>query len=139
MHLENLRSPYAKVGAICYFGRMLDKIRLNLDGKLPPDYIPNLGGGFDSRCVEFLDVPYDVLINRVAEGGSDEEILDWCFHSGQKPSLGQIEVWNEFMRKRGWNDDGSTKLQARLAESGFASRTDIETFFDYIDLDEGRR
>lgn len=139
MHLENLRSPYAKVGAICYFGRMLDKIRLHLDGNLPAEYIPNLGSGFDSRCVNFLDVTYEVLVNRVAEGGSDEEILDWCFHSGQKPSMEQLEVWNEFMRKRGCNDDGSAKLQERLAESGFGDHTEIQTFFDYIDLDEGRR
>jgi len=141
MPLENLRSPYAKVGAICYFGRMLDKIRLHSAGKLPADYIPNLGGGFDERCVNFLDVNYEVLVNRVIEGDpdeSDEEILDWCFRSGQRPSLEQIEVWNEFMRKRGWNDDGSARLKQRLAESGFADRTDIHTFFDYIDLDEQR-
>lgn len=118
---------------------MLDKIRLHAEGKLPEDYIANLGGGFDSRCVNFLEVDYDVLVNRVLEGGTDEEILDWCFRSGQRPSLEQIEVWNEFMRKRGWNDEGSQKLKERLAQGGFTDRSDIQTFFDYIDLDEGRK
>ena len=139
MPLEHLRSPYAKVGALCYFGRMLDKIRLHQQGMLPVEYQPNLGEGFDARCVQFLDIPYDTLVLRVSEGGSDEDILDWCFRSGQRRSLEEIEVWNEFMRKRGWNDDGSARLKERLQESGFGDRTDIQTFFDFIDLDEGRR
>jgi hypothetical protein len=42
------------------------------------------------------------------------------------------------MRKRGWNDSGSEKLKQRLAEGGHQMRTDIQTFFDFIDLDEGR-
>ncbi len=33
-----LRSPSEKVGGLFYFGRMLDKIRLNAKGELPPDY-----------------------------------------------------------------------------------------------------
>jgi hypothetical protein len=139
MPIENLRSPHAKVGPLAYFGRMLDKIRLHAAGKLPAEYQANLGSGFDQRCVELLDIRYETLVLRVhEEGGSDEEILEWCFQAGQKPSLALIEVWNEFMRKRGWNDDGSTRLQERLRESGFGDRTDIQTFFDYIDLDEGR-
>ena len=47
-------------------------------------------------------------------------------------------IWNEFMRKCGWNDALSERLTQRLIESGFAGRTDIQTLFDYIDLDENR-
>lgn len=140
MLIPELRSPYAKVGEIVYFGRMLDKIRLHASGKLPADYIPNLGSGFDARCVNFLGVEYDVLVNRVLEeGGSDEELLEWCFRAGEKPSLEQIEIWNEYMRKRGWNDSGSPRLKERLQEGQFGPKAEtIQTFFDYIDLDEGR-
>ena len=35
------RSPYDKVGGIVFFGRLIDKIRLHLAGKLPDTY--NLG------------------------------------------------------------------------------------------------
>ena len=49
-----LRSPSAKVGGIVHFGRMLDKIRAHATDELPADYQPNLGKGFDSRCVNFL-------------------------------------------------------------------------------------
>jgi hypothetical protein len=42
------------------------------------------------------------------------------------------------MRKIGWNDAVTPRLLQRLNEGGFGGRTDIETIFDYIDLDEGR-
>jgi gluconokinase len=139
MKVPNLRSPHDKVGGIDYFGRLLDKVRLREEGTLPQDYIANLGEGFDQRCASFLGVDYHFLASRVLQGGSDQEILEWCFLQGHRPSEEQIEVWNEFMRKRGWNDAGSARLKERLAESGFENHTDIQTFFDYIDLDEERR
>ena len=127
-----------KTGGICHFARMLDKIRLHAAGKLPKDYQSNLGGGFDERCISFLWIDYPALVARVKQGGSDAEILEWAFGQGRKPSEEEIEVWNEFMRKRGWNDPGTERLQLRKTESGFPDRADIQTFFDYIDMDEGR-
>lgn len=138
MNVPGLRSPHEKVGGIVYFGRMLDKIRLNAAGQLPDEYHANLGGGFDERAVHFLWIDYPALVERVKEGGNDEEILEWCCQRGRKPSAEDIEIWNEFMRKRGWNDEASARLAQRKAESGCTDRDDIQTFFDYIDLDEGR-
>ncbi len=133
-----LRSPSEKVGSLFYFGRMLDKIRLHAKGELPPDYHANLGKGFDEKCVTFLRVDYDNLVERVKQGGSDEKILQWCFSVGRKPSEDDIYVWNEFMRKRGWNDEVSETVKRRKEETGMADRSDIETAFQFIDADEGR-
>lgn len=117
---------------------MLDKIRLHAAGQLPADYHANLGGGFDARCTAFLWIEYPALIERVKRGGNDEEILAWVFEQGRKPSADEIEIWNDFMRKRGWNDESSDRLIMRKREGGYEARADIQTFFDYIDLDEGR-
>lgn len=138
MKVENLRSPYEKTGGIVYFARMLDKIRLHAAGKLPPEFQTNLGIGFDARCCAFLALDYALLVEETKTGASDTACLDWAFQQGRKPSDEEIEVWNEFMRKRGWNDDGTATLLRRLKEGGFEDRTDIQTFFDYIDLDEDR-
>src|SRR2546427_175931 len=108
-----LRSPSEKVGGLFYFGRMLDKIRLHAKGQLPSDYHANLGKGFDEKCVRFLRVNYDQLVERVKKGGTDEEILRWCFDVGRRPNEDDIYVWNEFMRKRGWNDEVSEILKVR--------------------------
>lgn len=133
-----IRSPSAKVGGIVYFGRMLDKIRVHAKGELPPDYQPNLGKKFDEYCVKFLQIDYNRLVERAKEGGSDEEILSWCFSFGRKPSSHEIHIWNEYMRKRGWNDDASETLERRKKEAGMAGRSEIETMFAFIDADEGR-
>lgn len=133
-----LRSPAEKVGGLVHFGRMLDKIRVHAKGDLPADYVPNLGKGFDGRCLRFLGVDYGDVIERVKQGGTDEEILDWAFVSGREPSEEEIEIWNEFMRKCGWNDDVSEVVARRKKESGLESRADIQTMFRYIDADEGR-
>jgi hypothetical protein len=133
-----LRSPSDKVGGLFYFGRMLDKIRLHGKGELPPDYHANLGKGFDEKCVKFLRVDYDELVERVKKGGPDEEILEWCFTIGRQPSEDDIYVWNEFMRKRGWNDEVSDMVERRKAEAGMSDRADIQTSFQFIDADEGR-
>jgi len=134
----DVRSPGAKVDGLVYFGRMLDKIRLHAKGELPEDYQPNLGKGFDRSCVDFLQIDYGEVVERVKEGGSDEQILDWCFARGRKPTESEIHVWNEFMRKRGWNDELSGTLTRRKEETGMAERSDVRTMFDFIDADEGR-
>ena len=84
MHVPGLRSPYAKVGRLVYFGRMLDKIRLHAAGKLPPaDYAANLGKGFDGRCCSFLRVNYDELKAHVLSGdASDTQLLQWAEQRG---------------------------------------------------------
>ena len=136
------RSAYDRTEGIVYFARMLDKIRLHAAGKLRADYHANLGVGFDGRCCRFLGVEYAALGERVSQGGSDEEILRWCFDKGTRPSEEQVLVWNKFMIKRGWRDedDGSTQeLERYKAGSGLAQRKDITTFFDYYDVDEGRK
>jgi hypothetical protein len=138
MEVPSLRSPSEKVGGLFYFGRMLDKIRLHAKGELPQDYHANLGKGFDEKCVKFLRIDYDQLVERVKQGGSDEEILEWCFQNGRRPSEDDIYVWNEFMRKRGWNDEVTEILERRKKEAGMSDRTDIQTSFQFIDADEGR-
>ena len=138
MNVPNLRSPFVPVGGILYFARMLDKIRLHSAGALPLEFQGNLGSGFDGRCVSFLWIDYPALVEQVKGGAADEEILEWVFMQGRKPSAEEIEIWNDFMRKRGWSDESSQRLSLRKQESGFPERDDIQTFFQYIDMDEGR-
>ena len=136
MKIPGLRRDDEKVGGIVYFGRLIDKIRLNAQGKLPADYQPNLGIGFDGRCVRFLQMDYQKLVKRVAEGGTDEAILDWCFQNGRKPSKEEIEVWNGFLSKRGWRDDATENLEKEKKLKGWSHRDDIQTFFDFHRADE---
>jgi gluconokinase len=138
MKVPGLRSDYDKVGGIVFFGRMLDKIRLHAAGCLPPDYFVGTANGthFDSRCTRFLRIDYKAVVDRVLKGGSDEEILEWCFQHGHRPSDDEIQVWNEFMMKRGWHDAGSDELREAKRQRGFGDRDDIQTWFDLHSAEE---
>ena len=131
-------SGYVQVGGLYLFARMLDKIRKHARCELREDYFEMIGKGFDGRYCRFFGVDYAALKARTLEGGTDEEILKWCFTGGRHPSEDDIYVWNEFMRKRGWNDEVSEIVEFRKAEAGMSDRSDIQTSFQFIDADEGR-
>jgi len=118
---------------------MLDKIRKFASGELRADFHKNLGIGFDGRCSGFLRVKYEDLKRRTLEGGSDEEILRWCFQNGRELNDQDILIWNEFIRKRGWNDEASATLAKFKQESGLSDRDEIQTTIEYFEFDEGRK
>lgn len=133
-----LRSPCEKVGGLVYFGRMVDKIRAHAAGKVPPEYQEKLGKSLDERCLDFLGVSYNRVAQFVNEGLSDGAILQSCFGMGRRPSESEIYMWNEFMRKRGWNDELSETLESQKKKGAMLSRSEIQTVFQFIDADEGR-
>ena len=131
-------SPLDETSGLKYFPRMLGKIRLYAAGKLWEELHANLGKGSDGALVDFLHVNYDKLKVRVLEGGTDEEILQWC--QGQTRPLNDTDklVWNYYTLKLGWNDHITAILAKRKADSGLGDRDDIQTIAHYIDVDEGR-
>jgi hypothetical protein len=140
-HVPGLRSCYAKVGRLIYFGRMLDKIRLHAAGELPAEYQANLGDGhffqLDGRCCRFLGVGYTALRDRTLAGGTDEEVLAWAEAHGTPRSDEECHVWNRFLLKLGWRDERSAVLPQRIKDAGLTGKP-IETLIDHIEYDEGR-
>ena len=134
------RSPSDRVGRMVWFARMLDKIRLMESGRLPIEYHPFPGKGFDGRCVRYLRVAYGDLVRRGLEGGTDEEILEWCLETGRRLSDEDIETWNGFISKRGLRDSPEVieNLEGCKDACGLAHRKDIDTFFLLDEVDEGR-
>jgi hypothetical protein len=120
---------------------MLDKMRLAAAGTLPEGWQSARGtemkNSFDARCCAFLHIDYAALEAETLKGGTDEELLEWTFVHGHRPSVEEIEVWNAFMVKRGWRDAGTQRLNERLAEIGLPPGT-VQTMFEFIDVDEGR-
>ena len=136
-----LRSPHHQTGGIVIFARILDKIRLNARGELPEGYHVGIVPGnrtFDDRLCRFLGVSFEALSARTLAGGTDEEILEWCFANGRKPDAEQIEIWNGVMSKRGWRDSAQSGFNQSKTEAGFAGRDDIQCYFDLMDAEEGR-
>lgn len=135
-------SDYTETKGVIFFARMLDKIRLRKKGALPADY-NFVGCGvwdcFDARFCRFFGVDEAKLTERVEAGGSDEEILEWCFKTFGRPNEEKITFWNSFISKRGWRDESSGELEETKRAHGFGDRAEIQTWVDYHDADEGRR
>ena len=128
------------IGGMMYFPRMLDKIRLHARGELGADYRENFGApqAGDGLCCNMLRVEHATLTERVLAGGSDEEILEWCYATGRRLNDADVMVWNGFISKLGWNDFAAPFLAQIKLQHGVADRTDIATFPDFIDFDEKR-
>ena len=134
MRIPGLRHSAEQVEGLAFFGRMLDKIRLHAQGKLPPDY--KRGTGTDGRVCRFLHVEYPAVAERVLAGATDAEVLAWCFAHGRQPNEEEIFTFNGFLSKRGWRDNQTEELEQMKRERGFAGRADIQTFFDFHQADE---
>jgi hypothetical protein len=140
-HVPGLRSCYAKVGRLVYFGRMLDKIRLHAAGKLPVEYHKNLGDEqflvLDGRISRFLGVRYNEIRERTLAGGTDEEVLAWVHARGTVRTDEECHIWNRFLLKLGWRDERSSVLPQRILDAGLTGKP-VETIIDVIEFDEGR-
>jgi gluconokinase len=131
-------TAFAQLGGLYFLPRTLDKIRLQARGELHADHHDFLGKGFDGRLCHFLGVTYEALKARTLAGGTDEEILGWIRQHGRPLGEPDLLIWNGFAAKRGWRDDATPTLERQKAESGLAHRSDLQTFFDYYEVDEGR-
>ncbi|MGZ5553834.1 MAG: DUF5069 domain-containing protein [Chthoniobacterales bacterium] len=134
-------SDYVPTKGVIFFARMLDKLRLKEQGLLPGDYnyagCP-VWGCFDARFCRFFGVDAQQLVERVRAGGTDEEILDWCFEKFGRPNEEKIQFWNSLVVKHGWRDESSQELEDVKKANGFGDRADVQTWVDFHDVDEGR-
>ena len=135
--LQFPRSPYDQIEGMSYFQRMCDKIRLHKKGLLPSDYHANMGIAMDLWCCELLQIEYTELVQQVQSGSSDQEVVEWAWGKGEKPTETLLKWWNSYMRNFGFQDDFSALLEERKAESGLSERSEIVTFFQFMVAEEG--
>jgi gluconokinase len=117
---------------------MLDKVRIHRAGRLPEAWVAAMGGdqNYDGICCRFLGISYEQITREVARQTSDEDLLEWAFVRGRRPSQEQILIWNAYMTKRNWRDNIPC-LRFRLEEAKMPINAAL-TMFDFIDLDEDR-
>jgi hypothetical protein len=128
------RSPRTRLGGYVILPRILDKCRASLADK-NGEYCYDCPT--DQHFFEFAGIEASALQAQVATGKSDGEILDWITaNSKTKPTPSGIMAWSRYQELRAPCDlEGREYFQEehrRLAPH----RTDIVTWFDYLDLDD---
>lgn len=131
------RSPHDKLAGIMHLPRLIDKVRLFPQGKLPGYNYLNVG--FDKFLLEFLCVEPSAFEKAVQAAPNDEAIVEWL-----KGKLGPAwpgdhaitDFNNRMSRRRPDNPEKQAKFDETVAKLP-PTRRRPETYFDLIDLDEG--
>jgi hypothetical protein len=132
------RSPRETMAGWVYLPRFIDKIRLHLAGKLPPDYQENFTKGFDGAWLKAAGLTAEQFITTIKGTITDGQVCDWVRKNVQKSET-EKAAFNDFIINRGREgEEVKARLNQRKAEAGLAQRHDIQTFVDFIDADEKR-
>src|SRR5258707_2436659 len=129
------RSFRVRLGGYVILARMLDKGRATLAEK-NGEYKYN--STTDQRLVQFLGFDPDALLEELAAGKGDGEILEWIqAHSKTPRAPWEIDAWSAFMEKRGPDSDAETlALFAEYLGHHSKTREDVKTWFEAIELDD---
>jgi hypothetical protein len=119
--------------------RFIDKIRLQLAGKLHADYQPNYCKGFDGLWLDTAGVTADQIIELVRRSTTDGEVCDWVLKHVKKPDVVKAAHRDRMLNYPRKDDpEMQARLRMRKEQAGLARRDDIQTFIDFIDADEKR-
>ncbi len=130
------RSPRSRLGGYVILPRMLDKGRATINGK---------NGEFhydcplDQHLVKYLGLDSAALLEELKKGKGDGEILAWINENQKNPHQPwEIEQWSSYHEKRGPDSDQETAsfFTGKVVELGAATREDIKTWFDLLDVDD---
>src|SRR5258708_14321183 len=94
------RSPREVMAGWVYLPRFLDKIRLHLAGKLPPDYQENFTKGFDGAWLKAAGLSADAFIAVVKNTTTDGEVCDWVRKNVHKTEADKA-AFRDFLLNRG--------------------------------------
>lgn len=128
------RSPKDKMLGLVSLKRTIDKAKAYNEGHL---------GEYDYDCphdkplFEFLGTSGEEFARKVKELDTDQAIADWVKRLLGNKSPADIERFND--ERMHWHPDEDHKaFFDQLRQKIAPSRTDVNTWFDLLDLDEKR-
>jgi hypothetical protein len=127
-------SPKEAVGGYVHLARMRDKARAKAAESVG-EY--NYPCPLDKGLLEFMGITPEAFIE-AAQKKSDEELLTWVKQNATQKSSDEVKKWNTLFLSR--KPDSPEKLAYFVATRNKINpkRTDVETWTDLLDLEEGR-
>jgi hypothetical protein len=122
------------LGGFVILPRLLDKGRAKLAGK-NGEYIFN--SGLDKRFFSLVKIDPEALLQRLAEGAGDGDVLAWISETaGYKPTDWDIAQWSAFQEGRTASSVRSREHALKDLSALAPKRADVFTAFDFLDLDD---
>ena len=130
------RSPRVRLGGYVLLPRIIDKGRAALAGKLG-DYHYK-GTGMDRHFFNFTGLDHVALGKEIEKGLGDGELLAWAeANAKHKRQPWEIAAWSEYHERRTADSDAETlEFFAKAVGKLSATREDVRTWFDLLDLDD---
>ena len=138
-HITNLtqrppRSPRVRLGGFVILPRLLDKARATLAGT-PGEYHFNCP--LDQQFLLFAGIDAEALKAQVAQGFGDGALLAWIEANAKNPRTSvEIPAWSEYQERRAPSDLDSREFFQGEHKRIAATRGDVMTWFDLLDLDD---
>jgi hypothetical protein len=128
------RSPRVRLGGFAILPRMLDKGRATIAG-VNGEY--HFACPLDHRFLDFVGIDPEGVKTQLAEGKGDAEVLAWVLENAKKkPSEIEIDAWSRFAEARVPTDAESRGYFNEMHSKAAATREDIGTWFELLDLDD---
>lgn len=128
------RSPHETLGGYAHLARMTDKARAKEAGTLGEYLYPC---PLDQALLEFLSLDGD-LFQKAAVELEDQDLLKWLQHNAKVHTPEQIDAWNrEFLSRTPQDEEGRRRF-LKTRERVAPNRTDVTSWIDLLDLEEGR-
>jgi hypothetical protein len=128
------RSPKQEMAGLVHLPRMIDKGRAYKENKLA-DYI--FPCPLDKIILNFLRVETEVFAN-MTHDKKDDEINDWAKKQTESKSQKELDFINKQILERRPDSEDRLEYFNDLRNKIDPSRTDVDTWADLIDLEEGR-
>jgi hypothetical protein len=128
------RSPKERLGGYVHLGRMIDKARAKTAGTIGEYIYPC---PLDRALLDFLAVN-DKEFLAVATDWTDQDVLRWIQEKTTPRSPVEIRDWNEAFLARAPKDEESLHRFLEIRNRVARHRTDVTTWVDLLDLEEGR-
>jgi len=128
------RSPKQKMAGLVHLGRMIDKARAYKEKKLA-DYIYPCP--LDKIILNFLCVEADTFANITVEK-KDEEISNWVKELIKSKTTNDLVLINKIILEKKPDSEDRLKYYNKTRDKIDPSRSDLTTWVDLMDLEEGR-
>lgn len=127
--------PHSGTGLL-HLARFIGKIRKHLKNELPKSYQRNFCKGFDRFLCLHLNVDPEQVIQCVREASDEIDLTARLLKIF--PADLRVHVWNRELVQKGMSEMGQEALNDAKRKMGALDRTDVLSFADMIDFDEGR-
>lgn len=136
-----LRSPRETLGGYIILPRLIDKVRLHAQEKLPPEYVGNLlksGRTLDGWFLAFAGLAAEPLRQAILSAKTDEAVLAWVERHAIVHNDELKRQWAEGISA--WRPDAAGLEARKRNYPDLAAKIDLRfpSPLDLIDMDEGR-